>query len=248
MRRSVRRVLGVGVVLGMLGTAFSGSALGAVVGTSPIPTYQANGWVSVISWATHEPYTVIDLDVDANGVLVAGGGNGGNFASLDPLTGARQWSGGTTATSRRSRSLAASCTRAATGRTTAARRPVRTRVRTRRRGRSCSRSTSRAGRSCPRTPVRTAPSASSRWRATRSRATCSPGATSPRSAAAPSSTTRSSRPRCAGTAPRRSSRRRTRSAPRPRPRAGTCRRTGGRAVRAPRPVRRRSSASSRLRP
>src|SRR5690349_12308223 len=48
-----------------------------------------------LSWATHEPYTVIDLDVDANGVLVAGGGNGGNFASLDPLTGARQWIGGT---------------------------------------------------------------------------------------------------------------------------------------------------------
>ena len=95
MQRSMKRVLGVGVVLGMLGTAFSGSALGAVVGTSPIPTYQANGWVSVISWATHEPYTVIDLDVDANGVLVAGGGNGGNFASLDPLTGARQWIGGT---------------------------------------------------------------------------------------------------------------------------------------------------------
>jgi len=48
-----------------------------------------------LSWATHEPYTVIDLDVDANGVLVAGGGNGGNFARLDPLTGARQWIGGT---------------------------------------------------------------------------------------------------------------------------------------------------------
>src|SRR6478752_5656412 len=52
MRRSVRRVLGMGVVLGTMGLAFSGSALGAVVGTSPIPTYQANGRVYVITVAT----------------------------------------------------------------------------------------------------------------------------------------------------------------------------------------------------
>jgi hypothetical protein len=48
-----------------------------------------------LSWATHVSYSVIDLDVDANGVFVAGGGNGGNFAGLDPSTGARQWIGGT---------------------------------------------------------------------------------------------------------------------------------------------------------
>jgi hypothetical protein len=56
MRRSVRRVLGVGVVLGTLGAAFSGPALGAVVGTSPIPTYQASGRVYVITVANGTVY------------------------------------------------------------------------------------------------------------------------------------------------------------------------------------------------
>jgi hypothetical protein len=48
-----------------------------------------------LPWATHVPYSVIDLDVDATGVFVAGGGGGGNFAGLDPSSGARQWIGGT---------------------------------------------------------------------------------------------------------------------------------------------------------
>jgi outer membrane protein assembly factor BamB len=48
-----------------------------------------------LSWATHLSYSVIDLDVDASGVYVAGGGGGGNFAALDPATGAKLWDGGT---------------------------------------------------------------------------------------------------------------------------------------------------------
>jgi Domain of unknown function (DUF5122) beta-propeller len=50
---------------------------------------------AALPWATHVSYTVIDLDVDASGVFVAGGGGGGNFASLSPSNGARQWIGGT---------------------------------------------------------------------------------------------------------------------------------------------------------
>ncbi len=48
-----------------------------------------------VAWATHEPYEVIDMDVDANGVYVAGGGDGGNFAKFDPSTGKMAWQGGT---------------------------------------------------------------------------------------------------------------------------------------------------------
>ena len=48
-----------------------------------------------LPWATHVPYSVIDLDADANGIFVAGGGAGGNFAGLNPSSGARQWIGGT---------------------------------------------------------------------------------------------------------------------------------------------------------
>jgi outer membrane protein assembly factor BamB len=43
----------------------------------------------------HLPYAVVDMAVDANGVYIAGAGTGGNFAALDPTTGAIQWQGGT---------------------------------------------------------------------------------------------------------------------------------------------------------
>ena len=55
MRRSVRRAVGVGMAVGTLGLAFSGTAFG-VVGTSPIPTYQANGRVQVITVANGTVY------------------------------------------------------------------------------------------------------------------------------------------------------------------------------------------------
>ena len=47
------------------------------------------------AWADPESYQVIDMDVDANGVYVAGGGAGGNFARFDPATGQMLWQGGT---------------------------------------------------------------------------------------------------------------------------------------------------------
>jgi len=55
MRRSVRRVLVLGIAVGTFGMAFSGTAFG-VVGTSPIPTYQANGRVYTITVANGTVY------------------------------------------------------------------------------------------------------------------------------------------------------------------------------------------------
>ena len=43
----------------------------------------------------HVPYGVVDLAVDSTGVFVAGAGGGGNFANLNPSTGATVWQGGT---------------------------------------------------------------------------------------------------------------------------------------------------------
>jgi hypothetical protein len=40
-------------------------------------------------------YAVVDMAVDANGVFIAGAGGGGNFADLNPTTGALVWQGGT---------------------------------------------------------------------------------------------------------------------------------------------------------
>jgi hypothetical protein len=88
MRRSVRRVLGMGVVVGMLGAAFSGSAMGAVVGTSPIPTYQANGRVYVITVANGTVY------IGGSFTSVRPAGSGGSsttrnhVAAFDEATGA----------------------------------------------------------------------------------------------------------------------------------------------------------------
>jgi outer membrane protein assembly factor BamB len=47
------------------------------------------------SFTHHLPYPVVDLAVDSSGVFVAGAGGGGNFANLDPTTGALVWQGGT---------------------------------------------------------------------------------------------------------------------------------------------------------
>src|SRR6476620_6352983 len=87
MRRSVRRVLGMGVVLGTMGLAFSGSALGAVVGTSPIPTYQANGRVYTITVANGTVY----IGGSFTSVLPAGSGGSSTtrnrVAAFDEATG-----------------------------------------------------------------------------------------------------------------------------------------------------------------
>jgi hypothetical protein len=40
-------------------------------------------------------YGVVDLAVDSTGVFIAGAGGGGNFANLNPTTGAVAWQGGT---------------------------------------------------------------------------------------------------------------------------------------------------------
>jgi hypothetical protein len=76
------------VIVGGDFTHVDGSAQSHIAALDP-----ATG--AALPWATHVPYSVIDLDVDADGVFVAGGGGGGNFAGLDPATGARQWIGGT---------------------------------------------------------------------------------------------------------------------------------------------------------
>lgn len=59
------------------------AALSATTG-SPISTF-----------THHLPYAVVDLAVDSTGVFVAGAGGGGNFADVDPSTGAMVWQGGT---------------------------------------------------------------------------------------------------------------------------------------------------------
>src|SRR5947208_15793988 len=88
MRRSVRRVLGMGMAVGMLGAAFSGPALGAVVGTSPIPTYQANGRVYAITAANGTVY------IGGSFTSVRPAGSGGTsttrngVAAFDEATGA----------------------------------------------------------------------------------------------------------------------------------------------------------------
>jgi hypothetical protein len=47
------------------------------------------------AFSHHLPYAVVDLAVDSSGVFVAGAGGGGNFANLNPSTGAIAWQGGT---------------------------------------------------------------------------------------------------------------------------------------------------------
>jgi PQQ-like domain len=54
----------------------------------------ANGTPSP-TFVHHVPYGVVDLAVDSTGVFLAGAGGGGNFANLNPSTGATVWQGGT---------------------------------------------------------------------------------------------------------------------------------------------------------
>jgi hypothetical protein len=47
------------------------------------------------AWATHLAYPVAALVANTAGVFAAGGGNGGNFSALDPVSGKLRWHGGT---------------------------------------------------------------------------------------------------------------------------------------------------------
>jgi hypothetical protein len=49
---------------------------------------------ATMSWVTHPSYPVITLALDAQGVYVAGNGNGGNVAAFNPTTGQQLWIGG----------------------------------------------------------------------------------------------------------------------------------------------------------
>jgi hypothetical protein len=76
------------LVIGGTFTTVNGSAdqyLGAV---SP-----ATG--AVQTWSKHPGFATVAMALDANGVYVAGAGNGGNFDAYAPSTGASLWSAGT---------------------------------------------------------------------------------------------------------------------------------------------------------
>jgi hypothetical protein len=62
---------------------------------SHIAAVSASTGASLSTFTHHLPYSVVDLAVDSTGVFVAGAGSGGNFARLDPGTGAIVWQGGT---------------------------------------------------------------------------------------------------------------------------------------------------------
>jgi hypothetical protein len=62
---------------------------------SHIAAVSASTGAALSTFTHHLPYAVVDLAVDSTGVFVAGAGTGGNFARLDPGTGAIVWQGGT---------------------------------------------------------------------------------------------------------------------------------------------------------
>ncbi len=49
---------------------------------------------ATMAWFSHPTYPVITLALDAQGVYVAGNGNGGNVAAFNPTTGQQLWIGG----------------------------------------------------------------------------------------------------------------------------------------------------------
>jgi hypothetical protein len=65
------------------------------VSDSHIAALSATTGAPVSTFIHHLPYAVVDLAVDSTGVFVAGAGGGGNFADLNPTTGAMAWQGGT---------------------------------------------------------------------------------------------------------------------------------------------------------
>ena len=60
-----------------------------------IAALQVSNGAPSASFTHHLGYAVVDMAVDSTGVFIAGAGGGGNFANLNPTTGAIAWQGGT---------------------------------------------------------------------------------------------------------------------------------------------------------
>jgi outer membrane protein assembly factor BamB len=63
--------------------------------SSHVAALSAVTGAQVPAFTHHLPYPVVDMAVDSTGLFIAGAGNGGNFADLDPSTGSIVWQGGT---------------------------------------------------------------------------------------------------------------------------------------------------------
>jgi hypothetical protein len=66
-----------------------------VASQNHIAALQVSNGAPSASFTHHLGYGVVDLAVDSTGIFVAGAGGGGNFANLNPTTGAVAWQGGT---------------------------------------------------------------------------------------------------------------------------------------------------------
>lgn len=65
------------------------------VSESHVDALSASTASQVSTFTHHLPYAVVDMTVDSIGLYIAGAGGGGNFAGLNPTTGAIVWQGGT---------------------------------------------------------------------------------------------------------------------------------------------------------
>lgn len=78
-------------------TVYVGGGFTTINGASAshVAALSASTGASLSTFTHHLPYPVVDMAVDSTGVFIAGAGGGGNFARLDPGTGAIAWQGGT---------------------------------------------------------------------------------------------------------------------------------------------------------
>jgi outer membrane protein assembly factor BamB len=78
-------------------TIYVGGGFTTINGTSQnhVAALSASTGAPLSTFTHHLPYPVVDMAVDSSGVFVAGAGGGGNFADLNPGTGAIVWQGGT---------------------------------------------------------------------------------------------------------------------------------------------------------
>jgi hypothetical protein len=79
------------------GLVYVGGGFTTIDGASQnhIAALQVSNGAPSPSFTHHLGYGVVDLAVASNGVFIAGAGGGGNFANLNPTTGAVAWQGGT---------------------------------------------------------------------------------------------------------------------------------------------------------
>jgi hypothetical protein len=79
------------------GLVYVGGGFTTIDGASQnhIAALQVSNGAPSPSFTHHLGYGVVDLAVDSTGVFIAGAGGGGNFANLNPTTGAVAWQGGT---------------------------------------------------------------------------------------------------------------------------------------------------------